>query len=96
MTHKSLIRNLLATGDGTNDDERLPPGGDGLGKWRIRRLVGEILFAGEEAEESATLERRVLADRPAQHGVPGFERVEDGALRDGGRDVEFDLGADLR
>jgi hypothetical protein len=38
----------LPTGDGPDDDERLLPGRDGVGEGGVGRLVGEILFAGEE------------------------------------------------
>jgi len=35
----------------------------------------------------------MVADGAAEHGILGFESVEDGALRDGAGDLELDLGA---
>jgi hypothetical protein len=58
--------------------------------------MGQILLAGEEAQHRPTLLRDVVADGSAQHRVAGLERVEDRALRDGARDFERHLGADLR
>ena len=46
-------------------------------------------LAGEEAQEGAALLRYVIANRAVQHGVSGFECVQDGALGD--RALHFDL-----
>jgi hypothetical protein len=49
--------------------------------------VGQILLAGEETQERPALLRDLVADRPAQHGIAGFERVKHRPQRD--RPVEF-------
>lgn len=53
--------------------------------------MGEVLFAGKEAEEGSALLGGVVADGSAEHGVGGFDGVEDGALGCG----SFDLNAHL-
>src|SRR5512134_1051616 len=52
----------------------------------------QILLAGEETQKWAALLCDVVADRPGQHRVAGFERVQDRAL---GHSFAFDLQADL-
>src|SRR4051812_46185452 len=74
--------------------ERFLAAGDGVGQRRIRRVVGEVLLAGEEAQEGAALLGDVVADRPPQHRIAGFERVEDGALGHGSLDLELDVSID--
>ena len=58
------------------------PGGDRFGQRSIRQFVREILLAGEEPDERAARCVTMVADRPPQHRIPGFERVEYRALRD--------------
>jgi hypothetical protein len=48
--------------------------------------VGDVFFAGEEADQGAALVGNVIADRAAEHWIAGLERVENGALGDGGGD----------
>jgi len=55
-----------------------------------------VLLADEEAEEGAALERVVVADGSLQHGVAGFDGVEDGADGDGRGDFKGDFAFDLR
>lgn len=81
--------------------ERLLAAGDGVGQRRIRRVVGDVLPADEVAQEGAPLPGDVVADRPPQHRIAGFERVEDGALGhrsldhlDRELDVSLDAGED--
>ena len=38
--------------------------------------MGEVFFAGEEAQEGTTLLRVVVADGSAQHGIAGLERIQ--------------------
>ena len=83
-----------ASGDGTDDQERFGAVGNGGGERIVGRCVGEIFRAGKEAKEGAALEGDVVADGAAEHGVLGFEGVEDGALGDGARDFKTDFGAD--
>ena len=42
--------------------------------------MGEVLLAGEEADEGAADAGGVVADGAFEHGVAGLEGVEDGAL----------------
>ena len=84
------------TGDGPDDDERLFPGRDGVGERGVGRFVGEILFAGEEAQKRPALLRDLVADGAAQHGIPGLESVKHRALRDRSFDVELHFVADVR
>ena len=86
----------LTAGDGSEDQEGLGSRGDGVGQRGVGLLVRQILAAGEEAQERAALLRDVIADRAAQHRVTGFERVEDGALRELPSDLEFDFAVDVR
>ena len=58
--------------------------------------MGQVLLAGEEAQERPALLCDVVADGAAQHGIAGLERVEDRALRDLSLDLEHQLAADVR
>jgi hypothetical protein len=73
----------LSTRDRADYEERFFPGGHGLGEGGVGGFVGDVFFAGEEAEEGAALFCGVVANGSLQHGVLGFEGVKDGALRDG-------------
>ena len=73
---------LLAAGDGPDNQEGFFPRRNRLGQRGVRRLVGEIFFAGEKAQERSPLLRAVLADSATQHRITGLECVEDGALGD--------------
>lgn len=83
-----------ATGNRADDQERFGAVGDRGGERIVGRSVGKIFGAGKEAKEGAALEGDVVADGAAEHGVLGFEGVEDGALGDGARDFKTDFGAD--
>jgi hypothetical protein len=85
----------LSAGDGADYEKRFFAGGDGLGEWSVGGFVGDVFFAGEEAQEGAALFRGVVADGALQHWVLGFERIEDGALRDGGWNFEQDVARDF-
>src|SRR5438045_439727 len=86
----------LASRDGPHDQEGLRTHRDGVGQRVIRRLMGQVLFAGEEPHERPSLQRDLIADRPAQHRIAGLERVEDRALRGRTLDVELHLAVDVR
>src|SRR2546427_11844797 len=86
----------LAARHGPHDQERLDPGRDRVGQRGVGQLVGQILLAGEEPHERAPLLRDLVADRPAQHGIAGLERVEDRALCGLTLDVELQLAGDVR
>ena len=66
----------LAAGNGPHDQKGFCPCCDGVGQERIRRLMGQILLAGEEPQERSALPGDMVADRPAQHRVASLERVE--------------------
>ncbi len=86
----------LTPGDGSYDKKRLGPGCDGVGQRGVRRLVGKILLAGEKPYERPALLRDVIAHRPAQHRIAGFERVQHRPLRGHTLKVELDLALDAR
>src|SRR6266403_1183394 len=67
----------LPSRNGADNDKRLLPRRHRVGQRGIWRLMGQILLAGEEAQERPALLRNLVADRPAQHRKAGLERVED-------------------
>src|SRR6266704_2208644 len=85
---------FLPSGDGPDDQERLGPPRHRVGQGDVRRLVGQVLLAGEEPHERPALLGDLVPDGPAQHGIAGLEGVEDHAQ--GGRplDLELHLAAD--
>ena len=80
-----------APGDGAEDDERLGALGDGGGEGGVRGVVGEVLGAGEEADEGSALVGHVVADRAAEDRLAGLQRFQDRAGRRGTCDVELDF-----
>jgi len=80
-----------AAGNRSNHEEGFLTGGHGVGQGSIRRLERQILLASEEAQERTALERNVIANRPAQHGVSSLEGIENGSLRRRPIDLELDL-----
>ena len=62
----------LPSSDGPDDDKRLFPGCDRVGKRSIRRFVGQVFFASEEPQERPPLLGDVIADGASQHGIAGF------------------------
>ena len=58
--------------------------------------MGEVFLAGKEADEGAALFGGLVADGATEHGIFCFEGIEDGALGDGGFDVEVDFPVDAR
>jgi len=62
----------------------------------VRRLMRQILFACEEAQERPALQRDVIADSATQHRILRFECVEYGAQRHRGLDFELHLSACFR
>src|SRR5712692_402341 len=65
---------VLPSGNGPDDDKGLLSGRDSIGQWGVRRLMGQILLTGEEAQERPALLCDVVADGTAQHGIAGLER----------------------
>ena len=86
----------LAAGNSADNQERLFPGCDCFGQRRVRQLVGQILFAGEETQESPPLLRAVVADGAAQHRITGLKGIQDRALRYQTLDFKLDFTADVR
>jgi len=78
------------------DHEGLRARSDRVGQPFIRRLMGEILIAGEEPHERPPALRSVIADRAAQHRIPDLEGVEDRALRHCTLHLEPRLSVDAR
>jgi len=81
----------LATGHRPDDRKWLAAVHDRVGEQGIWRRMGQVLPAGKEPEERPALLRHVVADRPAQHRVGVFERVESRALRHRARNMDVDL-----
>jgi hypothetical protein len=77
-----------ATSYGADDQEGLFAICNFRRKKCFPRFVGEVFGAGEEAEEWAALEGIVIADCAAEHGIAGFEFIEDRA--ESGRSGEFE------
>src|SRR3989454_12450731 len=86
----------LAAGEGANQEKGPPPRRARVGKRGIRRVVGRVPLARKESQERPSLRRDVVADRPAQHGITGLERVEPRASSDPPRNVELHFALDLR
>src|ERR1044071_5610014 len=87
---------VLAAGYCADDEERLFPCDHLFRQRGVRRLVGQVLLAREEAHEGAARARLVVADGAAERRVARFERVEDAVARDRALDFEFDLALDAR
>ncbi len=85
----------LAASDGANDHEGLDAARDGGGEGLVGRLMRDVFVAGEESQEGPPLLRAVIADRAAEHGVAGFQGVENRSLRRFARDWEFNFAVDL-
>ena len=79
---------LLAAGNGAEDDEGLVAVCDGGGEFCVGGVVGPVFFADEEAQEGTALFGGVVADGAAELGVGVLEGVEDGAEGDGWGNVE--------
>src|SRR5579864_25738 len=57
--------------------------------------MGQVLFAGKEAQEGAALQSGVVTDGSAEHGVAGLEGVEGRLQGDRPFDVESNLAANV-
>ena len=71
---------VLAPSYRAHNQERFLSLHDRFRKRAIRRLVRQILFTGEEAEEGPPLRRVVIANRPAQDWISLLERIQDSSL----------------
>src|SRR5438045_1269044 len=72
-------RSCSSPRDGPDDVERLFAARDLIGERGIRRVVRQVLFTREETHHRPALLRDVVADRPFEHRVTGFDGVEDRA-----------------
>ena len=57
--------------------------------------MGEVFGAGEEAKERAALLRIVIADGAAEHGIAGFEFIQDRTQGGWNGEFESDLAVDV-
>src|SRR5260370_41171782 len=85
----------LAAGHRANDQKGLLPRYDGVGQGAIGRVERQILLAREVAHQRSPLLGGLISDRPAKHGVAGFERIKDGLRRCLSLDLERHLAFDL-
>src|SRR5712692_1846556 len=81
ISKSDQVGTALAAGNRPDDVIGLRPRRYGVGQGGIRRLMGQVPLAGEESQERPALGGDVVADRPPQHRVAGFERVEHRPLR---------------
>ena len=95
-TGKPRFPALLAPRHRRHDPERLVPRGDLVRQRIVNRFEGDVLPAGEEADEVSALRRPVIANRPAQRRMARLQCVEDRALRRPLLGVEGDLSFDAR
>src|SRR3989442_13432211 len=84
-----------AAGDGPDDEKRLCPRRDRVGKRGIWGVVGQVPLARKDSQERPSLRGDVVADRPSEHGIAGLERVEHCASSDPPQNVELHLAFDL-
>lgn len=89
-----IFNGWLPAGDRPDDVEGFGAVRDGVGEGGVRGLMGEVRATGEEANEGSAAQRSVFADGAAEHGEARLERIEEGALRDGRRDMEGDFAVD--
>jgi hypothetical protein len=75
----------------SEDDEGFAAVDDGGWEEVVGGLVGEVFFAGEEADEGATVLGGVVSDGASEGGEGCFEGVENGAEGDWGFDLEWDF-----
>jgi len=85
----------LTTGDGSYDKKRLGARSDCCGKGRVRWFMGEIPCAGKKSQERPALERDLVANGAAQHGIAGFECVEDRTQRGLTVNLELHVAANM-
>ena len=81
----------LTSGHRADNQERLSAVDDRGGQLGFRRFEGQIFFASEKPDERPAFQRNVVANRPAQHRIACFERVEDRAQRDRPLDLKLQL-----
>src|SRR5262245_56121607 len=70
-----------SAGDRADHQQWFRAGSDFMGKWKVGRIVREILLASVETDHGAALAGDMITNRAAEHRVAGFDRVEDGTNR---------------
>jgi hypothetical protein len=91
-----FFNGLLASGHGSDNKKRLSPCRNCVGQRGVRQFMGQILLAGEEPHERPALECDMVTDRSPQHWIPGFEGIQDRALRHRSRDLQRYFTVDAR
>ena len=86
----------LTTGNRTDNNEGVLAGCDAVWQRVVRRVVRQILFAGEESKERTALKCVMVADGPAEHGIARLQGVEDRSHGDRPFDVNLHFAAGLR
>ena len=87
---------MLTAGHGTHDQIGLSAADDRLGQRRIRLLVGQVQFAGEEPDERPPPPAVMIADTAAQHRVAGLQCVQHRSLGYRSVDLQLHLAVDVR
>ena len=87
---------FLSPGHRADDQKGLGAVRHGIGQGCLRWFVGQILLAGEEADEGTATEGYVVADGSAQDGESGFEGIEDRAQRHWSVNLELNLAVHVR
>ena len=65
-------------------------------KRSVRRIVRQVLLAGEKPQEWPALLRHVVANSAAQHWIRSFESVQDRAQCRRPLDLKVDFAVDMR
>jgi hypothetical protein len=96
-SHRQMLApHTLAPGDCADHNERLLAGCDLIGQLHVGRIVREVLLASKKSQEGPALQRIVIANGAAQHGITCLEGVEHRALSNRAVDFERHLAADMR
>ena len=85
----------LSSGDRADHDEWFFSGNDGFGQGSVRRVVGEVFFAGKKAQKRPSLQSYMITNRAPQHWVLRFESIEHRSLRDRSGNIESYLAPDV-
>src|SRR5208282_5366326 len=87
---------FLPASNGADDEERLLPGDDRFRQRRVGRLQGKVFLAGKKTQERPALERHVIPNGSAQHGIAGLERVQHRAHRHRSRYLQRHVTLNVR
>ena len=86
----------LPAGNCPYDAERFLSRRHRVGQRFVGRLVSPVLSADEEPQKRPALPGIMIADRPAQHWIPGLERIQDRALGDLAVNLQLNVSTDAR